>query len=92
MHFAALMRATHSFRVATNQNDILYRLFTTGEYRIDEVHPSLAPSMDIQVSSNFERLLFDLFVFRDEQFHAVRRGARLGGCARHADAVFRSRA
>src|SRR5690606_5726952 len=35
-----------SFRIATNQNDILYRLFTTGEYRIDKVQPSVAPSMD----------------------------------------------
>lgn len=46
------------FRVATNQNDILYRLFTTGEYRLGEVHPSLAPSMDIQVASNFERFIY----------------------------------
>ncbi len=46
------------FRVATNQNDILYRLFTTGDYRVTDVHPSLAPSMDIQVSSNFERFLY----------------------------------
>jgi threonine synthase len=46
------------FRVATNQNDILHRLFTTGEYRIGEVRPSLAPSMDIQVASNFERFLY----------------------------------
>jgi threonine synthase len=46
------------FRVATNQNDILYRLFTTGEYRVDAVAPSLAPSMDIQVASNFERFLY----------------------------------
>jgi threonine synthase len=46
------------FKVATNQNDILHRLFTTGEYRVSEVHPSLAPSMDIQVSSNFERFLY----------------------------------
>jgi threonine synthase len=46
------------FRVATNQNDILYRLFTTGEYRVAEVHPSLAPSMDIQVASNFERFIY----------------------------------
>jgi len=46
------------FRVATNQNDILYRLFTTGEYRVGEVRPSLAPSMDIQVASNFERFLY----------------------------------
>jgi threonine synthase len=47
-----------SFRVATNQNDILYRLFTTGEYRIGAVQPSLAPSMDIQVASNFERFIY----------------------------------
>jgi threonine synthase len=47
-----------SFKVATNQNDILYRLFSSGEYRIDQVVPSLAPSMDIQVSSNFERFLY----------------------------------
>jgi threonine synthase len=47
-----------SFRVATNQNDILHRLFTTGEYRVGEVQPSLAPSMDIQVASNFERFIY----------------------------------
>ncbi len=47
-----------SFKVATNQNDILYRLFTTGEYQVDQVAPSLAPSMDIQVASNFERFLY----------------------------------
>src|SRR5471030_2164816 len=46
------------FKVATNQNDILYRLFTTGEYRIGAVQASLAPSMDIQVASNFERFLY----------------------------------
>src|SRR5215216_532838 len=46
------------FRVATNQNDILYRLFTTGEYRVGAVQPSRAPSMDIQVASNFERFIY----------------------------------
>ncbi|MCX6956621.1 MAG: threonine synthase [Verrucomicrobia bacterium] len=46
------------FKVATNQNDILYRLFTTGEYRVGDVLPSLAPSMDIQVASNFERFIY----------------------------------
>lgn len=46
------------FKVATNQNDILYRLFTSGDYRVGEVHPSYAPSMDIQVASNFERFLY----------------------------------
>ena len=46
------------YKVATNRNDILHRLFTTAEYRTGDVHPSLAPSMDIQVASNFERFLY----------------------------------
>lgn len=46
--------------VATNVNDILYRALTTGDYSTGIVTPTAAPSMDIQVSSNFERLLFDL--------------------------------
>ena len=49
-----------SFRVATNQNDILYRFFTTGTYQQAEVMPSHAPSMDIQAASNFERFLYFL--------------------------------
>ncbi|MWD27659.1 threonine synthase [Aquicoccus sp. SCR17] len=47
--------------VATNQNDILHRCLTTGEYRTSEVSPSISPSMDIQVSSNFERALFEVY-------------------------------
>ncbi len=46
------------FVVATNQNDILHRLFNSGEYHPDVVRPSHAPSMDIQVASNFERFLY----------------------------------
>jgi threonine synthase len=46
--------------VATNVNDILHRALARGDYSIGEVTPTAAPSMDIQVSSNFERLLFDL--------------------------------
>ncbi len=45
----------------SNRNDILTRFFETGEMRIGKVEPSLSPSMDIQVSSNAERLLFDLY-------------------------------
>lgn len=45
--------------IATNQNDILHRAMTTAEYVPDGVKPSISPSMDIQVSSNFERALFD---------------------------------
>ncbi|MBD9526795.1 threonine synthase [Paracoccus sp. PAR01] len=44
--------------VATNQNDILHRALSTGEYRTGTVEPSISPSMDIQVSSNFERALW----------------------------------
>lgn len=46
------------FVVATNQNDILYRLFQTGVYEQGPVKASYAPSMDIQVASNFERFLY----------------------------------
>ena len=46
------------FQVATNKNDILHRLFETGAYAQEAVAPSLAPSMDIQVASNFERFLY----------------------------------
>ena len=46
--------------VATNENDILCRVINSGEYKPSEVKPSLSPSMDIQVASNFERLLFDV--------------------------------
>ncbi|EAR49637.1 threonine synthase [Oceanicola granulosus HTCC2516] len=46
---------------ATNQNDVVNRALTTGEYRTSEVTPSISPSMDIQVSSNFERALFDAY-------------------------------
>ncbi len=47
--------------VATNQNDILHRCLTNGEYRTSGVTPTISPSMDIQVSSNFERVLFDVY-------------------------------
>lgn len=47
--------------IATNKNDILARTLETGTYSMEGVSPSLSPSMDIQISSNFERLLFDLY-------------------------------
>jgi threonine synthase len=46
--------------IGTNRNDILARYFATGQMALSAVEPSLSPSMDIQVSSNFERLLFEL--------------------------------
>ena len=47
--------------VATNRNDILHRTLQTGAYTKEGVTPTISPSMDIQVSSNFERALFDAY-------------------------------
>ncbi|MDP2213836.1 threonine synthase [Phenylobacterium sp.] len=47
--------------VATNVNDILARTLETGRYEVGKVVPTISPSMDIQVSSNFERLLYDAY-------------------------------
>ena len=47
--------------IATNRNDILHRAIRTGRYDMDTVFPTITPSMDIQVSSNFERALFDAY-------------------------------
>ena len=47
--------------VATNRNDILHRCISNNRYELEPLHKTLSPSMDIMVSSNFERLLFDLY-------------------------------
>lgn len=47
--------------IATNRNDVLHRMLTTGTYARQPIEASLSPSMDISISSNFERLLFDLY-------------------------------
>ena len=46
--------------VATNQNDILHRAISTGNYEVEKVTETISPSMDIQIASNFERLIYDL--------------------------------
>ncbi|MFQ3596508.1 MAG: threonine synthase, partial [Sphingomonadaceae bacterium] len=66
--------------VATNANDILARALNAGDYSRGSVTPTDAPSMDIQVSSNFERLLFDLM---------DRRGAALSAAMRAFEATGR---
>jgi len=53
--------------VATNENDILNRVIETGEYKPRTAKSSITPSMDIQVASNFERLLFDLLKGDDKK-------------------------
>ncbi len=66
--------------VATNENDILHRALQTGVYEKQGVTPTTSPSMDIQVSSNFERLLFELY---DDDGGAVARSmAELGETGR----------
>jgi len=47
--------------IATNRNDVLHRLVTSGTYARQALHKTLSPSMDISVSSNFERLMYDLY-------------------------------
>ena len=51
--------------VAVNENDILYRFFSNNNYSKQAVHETISPSMDISVASNFERLVYDLFLNRD---------------------------
>ncbi len=46
--------------VATNQNDILHRAISEGKYQVAHVSETMSPSMDIQIASNFERLIYDL--------------------------------
>ena len=53
--------------VATNQNDILHRAISKGSYEAEKVSETISPSMDIQIASNFERLIFDLNNGDDQQ-------------------------
>ena len=57
----------NKFIVATNQNDILHRAITNGDYKSNKVEETISPSMDIQVASNFERLLYDLYNKNSEE-------------------------
>ena len=54
------MRSIADFIVASNTNDIITRFVNDGDMTVREVVPTFSPSMDIQVSSNFERLLFEI--------------------------------
>ncbi len=65
--------------IATNQNDILDRAMRGGEYRTTGVVPSISPSMDIQVSSNFERALFDALGRQGGAVQALMDGLKQGG-------------
>ena len=65
--------------VATNQNDILFQALHTGNYFLSDVRPSISPSMDIQVSSNFERVLFDACEKNSETIRKKMQKLREGG-------------
>ena len=71
--------------VATNENDILQRVINTGEYKPDEVKPSLSPSMDIQVSSNFERLLFYILNKDDQKVGSLMKSLKDKGSFKLGD-------
>jgi threonine synthase len=78
--------------VATNRNDILARFFASGIYRAGEVAPTMSPSMDIQVASNFERLLYDLCAGDDaEVARLLNDFAACGSLKVSADALGRAR-
>lgn len=73
--------------IATNANDILARFFETGEMSMRPVQPTLAPAMDIQVSSNFERLMFDLCGRDGRVINQSMAAFRDGGAMRLPDAA-----
>ncbi|MEM6901957.1 MAG: threonine synthase, partial [Pseudomonadota bacterium] len=65
--------------IGTNRNDVLARYFENGEMRLSAVEPSLSPSMDIQISSNFERLLFEMLGRDGAAVEAQMKGLRSEG-------------
>ncbi|MDG1694395.1 MAG: threonine synthase [Porticoccaceae bacterium] len=64
--------------IATNQNDILHRCISENDHSTQPLQQSLAPSMDIMISSNFERLLFDLYDRDGEQIAKLMADAKNG--------------
>ena len=65
--------------IATNENDILARTMKTGRYEMRGVRPTTSPSMDIQISSNFERLLFDAYGREPEAVRRAMSGLKQSG-------------
>ena len=81
------------FYIGSNSNDILTRTFASGAMTLAEVRPTLSPAMDIQVSSNFERLLFELYGRDGGRVAALLEGFRASGAAElEADALAALRA
>ncbi len=65
--------------VATNQNDILHRAISMGKYEAETVLETNSPSMDIQIASNFERLIYDLNDFDDHETQKIMSGIKEDG-------------
>ena len=69
----------NKFIVATNQNDILHRAISEGTYEVNNVSETISPSMDIQIASNFERLIYDLNSFSDKKTTEVMKNIKEKG-------------
>ena len=67
------------FIVATNQNDILHRAISNGKYEAESVSETNSPSMDIQIASNFERLIYDLNDCDDNETRKIMHGIKEKG-------------
>ena len=65
--------------VATNQNAILHKAISNGKYEAETVSETISPSMDIQVASNFERLIYDLNNFNDVETRNIMKGIKEEG-------------
>ena len=65
--------------VATNQNDILHRAISNGNYEAENVTETNSPSMDIQIASNFERLIYDLNDCDDNETKKIMNGIKDNG-------------
>jgi threonine synthase len=69
----------NKFIVATNKNDILHRAISNGNYEADSVSETNSPSMDIQIASNFERLIYDLNDCSDNETSKIMNGIKENG-------------
>ncbi|MDA7581042.1 threonine synthase [Candidatus Pelagibacter sp.] len=69
----------NKFIVATNKNDILHRAISNGNYEAESVSETNSPSMDIQIASNFERLIYDLNDCDDNETRKIMNGIKKNG-------------
>ncbi|MDA7801733.1 threonine synthase [Candidatus Pelagibacter sp.] len=69
----------NKFIVATNKNDILHRAISNGNYEAESVSETNSPSMDIQIASNFERLIYDLNDSDDNETSIIMHGIKRKG-------------